>query len=511
MNYKIIEWQNNRLRVLDQRLLPRETTYREFTDYHQVIDAIQALVIRGAPLIGLAGACGLALAAQQQTETNAEGFVDALYTAAEELRACRPTAIHLVWAIDRMLPSIEECAPKNGAERVKFLVAATNKLRDEQLAIDQAIGKAGAGLLASGDYILTHCNAGALATGGEGTALAAVKTAIAAGRRISMVICETRPMFQGARLTAWECEEAFIPYTLITDSMAAHFMKVGRINAVLVGADRIAANGDFANKIGTYALATLAKAHKIPFYVAAPCATVDLDAKTGMDIPIEEREGEEITLVMGRAMIAPERARVWNPAFDVTPASLVTAYVTERGIIAPKGVRHLFATDAKLKPHKLSPVDLRKKGQAQATPFNREAAATIQLIRRTAAEAAAKAGHLTPAKKAAQVAAGEAMERVLDRRRQKALKRLGAQEGEETKAAAAPSEAEAKKAAPKKGAEKPTPAKKKGAAPKKKAVAKKAPAKPATAKKAPVKKAPVKKAPVKKAPAAKKSAKKGKK
>jgi len=505
MNYKIIEWQNNRLRVLDQRLLPRETTYREFTDYHQVIDAIQSLVIRGAPLIGLAGACGLALAAQQQTETNAEGFVDALYTAAEELRACRPTAIHLVWAIDRMLPAVEESAAKNGAERVKHLIAATNQLREEQLVIDQALGKAGAGLLASGDYILTHCNAGALATGGEGTALAAVKTAIAAGRRISMVICETRPMFQGARLTAWECEEAFIPYTLITDSMAAHFMKVGRINAVLVGADRIAANGDFANKIGTYGLATLAKAHKIPFYVAAPAATVDLEAKTGGDIPIEEREGEEIILVMGRAMIAPERARVWNPAFDVTPASLVTAYITERGIIAPKGVRHLFATDAKLKPHKLSPVELRKKRQAQAAPFDREAAATVQLVRRTAVEAAAKAGHLTPAKKAAQVAAGEAMERVLDRRRKKALARLGAQEGTETPAPAAPAEDETKKkaAAPKKGAAKPAPASKKAPAPKKKAMAKKAPATNAPAKKAPAKKAPAKKAPVAKKPAKK--------
>jgi len=494
MNYKIIEWQNNRLRVLDQRLLPRETTYREFTDYHQVIDAIQALVIRGAPLIGLAGACGLALAAQQQTEASAEGFVDALYTAAEELRVCRPTAIHLVWAIDRMLPSVEECAAKNGAERVKHLIAATNRLREEQLLTDQALAKAGAGLLTTGDYILTHCNAGALATGGEGTALAAVKTAIAAGRRISVVICETRPMFQGARLTAWECEEAFIPYTLITDSMAAHFMKVGRINAVLVGADRIAANGDFANKIGTYGLATLARAHKIPFYVAAHTATVDLNAKTGADIPIEEREGEEITLVMGRAMVAPERARVWNPAFDVTPASLVTAYVTERGIIAPKGVRHLFATDAKLKPHKLSPVDLRKKRQADAVPFDREAAATIQLIRRTAAEAAAKAGHLTPAKKAAQVAAGEAMERVLDRRRKKALARLGAQEGGETTAAEAPAGGEEKPAAAaKKGAAKPTPAKKKTAAPKKKAAATKAPAKKAPAKKAPAAKKTVKK------------------
>ena len=494
MNYKIIEWQNNRLRVLDQRLLPRETTYREFTDYHQVIDAIQSLVIRGAPLIGLAGACGLALAAQQQTETNAEGFVDALYTAAEELRACRPTAIHLAWAIDRMLPAVEECAAKNGAERVKHMIAATNRLREEQLVIDQAIGKAGAGLLASGDYILTHCNAGALGTGGEGTALAAVKTAIAAGRRISMVICETRPMFQGARLTAWECEEAFIPYTLITDSMAAHFMKVGRINAVVVGADRIAANGDFANKIGTYGLATLAKTHKIPFYVAAPAATVDLEAKTGGDIPIEEREGEEITLVMGRAMIAPERARVWNPAFDVTPASLVTAYITERGIIAPKGVRYLFATDAKLKPHKLSPVELRKKRQAQATEFDREAAATVQLVRRTAVEAAAKAGHLTPAKKAAQVAAGEAMERVLDRRRKKALARIGAKESGETPAAEAPAaSAEKPAAAPKKGAAKPAPAKKKSAVAKKKAVAKKVPAKKAPTTKASAKKKTAKK------------------
>ncbi|PIW82839.1 MAG: S-methyl-5-thioribose-1-phosphate isomerase, partial [Nitrospirae bacterium CG_4_8_14_3_um_filter_70_85] len=339
MNHKIIEWQNNRLRVLDQRLLPRETTYREFTDYHQVIDAIQSLVIRGAPLIGLAAVCGLALEAQQQAEASAERFVDALYTAAEELRACRPTAIHLAWAIDRILPLVDECATKTGGERIKRMIQATNQLRDEQVEIDQAISKAGAPLLAAGDYVLTHCNAGALATGGEGTVLAIVKGAIAGGRRVSVVICETRPMFQGARLTAWECEESYIPYTLITDSMAAHFMKVGRINAVIVGADRIAANGDVANKVGTYGLATLAKAHRIPFYVAAPAATVDLDAKSGADIPIEEREGDEITLVMGRAMVAPERARVWNPAFDITPAALVTAYITERGIISAKGLR----------------------------------------------------------------------------------------------------------------------------------------------------------------------------
>jgi len=430
MNHKIIEWQNNRLRVLDQRLLPRETTYREFTDYHQVIDAIQSLVIRGAPLIGLAAVCGLALEAQQQAEASAERFVDALYTAAEELRACRPTAIHLAWAIDRILPLVDECATKTGGERIKRMIQATNQLRDEQVEIDQAISKAGAPLLAAGDYVLTHCNAGALATGGEGTVLAIVKGAIAGGRRVSVVICETRPMFQGARLTAWECEESYIPYTLITDSMAAHFMKVGRINAVIVGADRIAANGDVANKVGTYGLATLAKAHRIPFYVAAPAATVDLDAKSGADIPIEEREGDEITLVMGRAMVAPERARVWNPAFDITPAALVTAYITERGIISAKGLRLLLATEAKLKPHRLSPVELRKKRQTTATPFDPDAAATVRLVRRTAAEAAAKAGSLTPAKQAAHEAAGEAMERVLDKRRQKALAGLGVAEEE---------------------------------------------------------------------------------
>jgi methylthioribose-1-phosphate isomerase len=498
MNYKMIEWQNNRIRVLDQRLLPRETTYREFTDHYQVIDAIQTLVIRGAPLIGISAAMSLALVAQTKTDADAHAFLEAFHAAAAALRQARPTAVNLAWAIDQMVPIGEGCAAKSGPERVKILLAAANKLRDADIATNEAIGKAGAPLLNSGDYVLTHCNAGALATAGYGTAMGVVRAAIAAGRRISVVITETRPMFQGARLTAWECDEDNIPYTVITDSMAAHFMRVGRINAVIVGADRIAANGDFANKIGTYSLAVLANAHRIPVYVAAATSTVDPNAKTGADIPIEEREKEEITLVMGRTMITPERARVWNPAFDVTPAALVTAFITERGILSPKGLKLIDATEAKLKPYKLSSTDLRKKRQASETQFDAKAAETVSITRRTAADALARSGRLTPAKQAAQEAAGEAMERVLHRKKEAALKRLGdagEEELEEVEPAPEPEAGAKVKSPARKGAEQKAsakkkpgvrPAGKKTAASSKKAGAKSAPKKPA--KKAPGKK-----------------------
>jgi methylthioribose-1-phosphate isomerase len=490
MNHKMIEWQNNRIRVLDQRLLPRETTYREFTDHYQVIDAIQTLVIRGAPLMGIAGAMSLALVAQGKIDADRDTFLEAFFTAAEALRRARPTAVNLTWAIDQMIAIGEACAGKPGPERVKAILAAANKLRDADITTNEAIGKAGAPLFNSGDYVLTHCNAGALATAGYGTALGVVRAAVSSGKRISVVITETRPMFQGARLTAWECDEENIPYTVITDSMAAHFMKVGRINSVIVGADRIAANGDFANKIGTYSLAVLANAHKIPLYVAAPVSTVDLTAKSGADIPIEEREKEEITLVMGRTMITPERARVWNPAFDITPAALVTAYITERGLVSPRGIKFIDGSEAKLKPHRLSSTDLRKRRQATETPFDAKAAETVSVTRRTTAEALAKAGKLTPAKQAAQEAAGEAMERVLHRKKQQALVRLGdtgEEAGEEGEAgadvppAAKPKPA-AKKATPKKkAAEKP--ASKKKVPAKKTAAAKTTAAKKATAKK----------------------------
>jgi len=494
MNHKMIEWQNNRIRVLDQRLLPRETTYREFTDYYQVIDAIQTLVIRGAPLMGIAAAMSLALVAQSKIEADREAFLEAFLTAADALRRARPTAVNLAWAIDQMIAVGEACAGKPGPERVKAILAAANKLRDTDIATNEAIGKAGAPLFNSGDYVLTHCNAGALATAGYGTALGVVRAAIAGGKRLSVVITETRPMFQGARLTAWECDEDNIPYTVITDSMAAHFMKIGRINAVIVGADRIAANGDFANKIGTYSLAVLANAHKIPLYVAAPVSSIDLTAKTGADIPIEEREKEEIILVMGRTMITPERARVWNPAFDVTPASLVTAYITERGIVSPRGIKLIEGSEAKLKPHRLSSTDLRKRRQATETPFDAKGAETISVTRRTTAEALAKAGKLTPAKQAAQEAAGEAMERVLHRKKQQALVRLGDtgdEAGDEGEAGAEVPPAGKAKSAPKKAVAKKAVTKKNAA---EKPAAKKAPAKkPAPARSAAAKKAPAKK------------------
>jgi len=495
MNHKMIEWQNNRIRVLDQRLLPRETTYREFTDYYQVIDAIQTLVIRGAPLMGIAGAMSLALVAQSKIEADRETFLEAFLTAADALRRARPTAVNLAWAIDQMITVGEACAGKAGPERVKAILAAANKLRDADIATNEAIGKAGAPLFNSGDYVLTHCNAGALATAGYGTALGVVRAAISGGKRLSVVITETRPMFQGARLTAWECDEDNIPYTVITDSMAAHFMKIGRINAVIVGADRVAANGDVANKIGTYSLAVLANAHKIPLYVAVPVSTIDLTANSGADIPIEEREKEEIILVMGRTMITPERARVWNPAFDVTPAALVTAYITERGILSPRGIKLIEGSEAKLKPHRLSSTDLRKRRQATETPFDTKAAETISVTRRTTAEALAKAGKLTPAKQAAQEAAGEAMERVLHRKKQQALVRLGDtadEAGEEGESGPDVPPTGTTKPSPKKAAAKKAPAKKKAAeqpTAKKKVPAKKpAPAKPAATKKAAAKK-----------------------
>jgi methylthioribose-1-phosphate isomerase len=319
-----IRWRGEALELLDQRLLPREIRYVACLTAHDVAVAIRDMVVRGAPAIGVAAAFGLALAAQRG---------DDLTSAAAELRASRPTAVNLGWAIDRML-----LADDFADEAVRMF--------DEDIAANRRIGRYGAELLGSSATVLTHCNAGALATAGYGTALGVIRAAVESGKRIAVFADETRPYLQGARLTAWELQQDGIDVTLITDSMAGHFFQQGRFDAVIVGADRIAANGDTANKIGTYTVAVLAGAHGVPFYVAAPWSTIDARCADGSSIPIEERSAAEVTQIAG-IDIAPAGVAVRHPAFDVTPARLITAIITDRGIVrAPyeSGIAALAAT-----------------------------------------------------------------------------------------------------------------------------------------------------------------------
>ncbi len=301
--------------VLDQRRLPGEETYLEVRSAHEMADAIASMVVRGAPAIGIAAAYGLAL-----TEGSQEPFLGA----ADRLRRARPTAVNLAWAVDRMLEA---------REGGLGLVEAARAIHREDVAACRAIGAHGAALLPEGCTVLTHCNAGALATGGYGTALGVVRAAHAMGRIRGVIADETRPYLQGARLTAWELQKDGIPVTLATDGMAAHLMKRGLVDAVVVGADRVAKNGDVANKIGTYGLAILARHHGLPFYVAAPRSTLDPWTEDGACIPIEERSSDEV-VVVGGARVAPEGVTAHHPAFDVTPAGLVTAVVCEDGVVS---------------------------------------------------------------------------------------------------------------------------------------------------------------------------------
>jgi len=329
MHVEPIRWRGDALELLDQRLLPREQTYVECRDAHEVARAIRDMVVRGAPAIGVTAAFGIALAAMRG---------DDVHAAAEELRATRPTAVNLMWAIDRMMKRFLEC----GGEATAFesggcATALQNEAKSifaEDVAANRRLGQFGAALLGEKTTILTHCNAGALATAGYGTALGVVRAAVESGKRIAVFADETRPYLQGARLTAWELQQEGIDVTLITDSMAGHFFQQGKFDAVIVGADRIAANGDTANKIGTYTVAVLAKAHGVPFYIAAPLSTIDRDCPSGASIPIEERSRDEVVM-MGGTSIAPEGVAVRHPAFDVTPASLITAIITDRGVLHP--------------------------------------------------------------------------------------------------------------------------------------------------------------------------------
>jgi methylthioribose-1-phosphate isomerase len=332
MSFRTIEWRDDKVIMIDQTRLPGEEVYNEYSDFRGVAEAIRGMVIRGAPAIGVAAAMGVALGARDIIADTYESFSKQLSNVCDVLARTRPTAVNLFWAIERMKRVAEENRDKNIASIRALLKAAAISIEQEDLAICQAIGRYGAPLIKEGATILTHCNAGGLATAGYGTALGVIRAAHEDGKKILVFADETRPWLQGSRLTAWELMKDGIPVTLISDNMAGHFMKKGEIEVCIVGADRIAANGDTANKIGTYAVAVLAKENRIPFYVAAPISTLDLSLRHGDDIPIEERNAREVTHVQGVA-IAPEGITVRNPAFDVTPARYITGIITEKGVV----------------------------------------------------------------------------------------------------------------------------------------------------------------------------------
>jgi len=332
------------LSLLDQTLLPARVKYLAVRDLPAIVDAIRRLAVRGAPAIGCAAAYGMVLGVRDQVESRPAAFRRRLATVRARLAESRPTAVNLCWAIDRSRALAEEllAAGEPLPAVVARLLAEAHAIRAEDERLCIAIGEHGARLLGNDACVLTHCNAGALATGGIGTALAVVYRAVAGGKRIRVLADETRPLLQGARLTCWELQQAGIEVTVICDNASASAMQRGVVDCVVVGADRIAANGDVANKIGTYGVAVLARAHRIPFYVAAPTTTIDIATATGAGIPIEERRAEEVVAGFG-ARTAPRGVDVWNPAFDVTPAKYVTAIITERGVVRPPYRRGIAA------------------------------------------------------------------------------------------------------------------------------------------------------------------------
>ena len=332
---RTIEWDpSGTVKLIDQRKLPLEYVIVEYDDYHDVATAIQDMYIRGAPAIGAAAAFGLALAGQQSRATTPEGVRADLEAAAEVLRRTRPTAVNLFWAIDRMLRRARAWQGTKASELVQALIDEAQRIADEDVEINKRMGAHGAALIEDGFHILTHCNAGALATVDYGTALAVIRAAHEQDIQIHVWVDETRPRLQGARLTSWELMRDGIPMTLIADNVAGHLMRTGQVDIVLVGSDRTAANGDVANKIGTYKLAVLAKENGIPFYAVVPTSTIDLSLPTGDDIPIEQRSSDEVTHV-GDCQIAPDGVPVLNVAFDVTPHRYVTGIITENGIAYP--------------------------------------------------------------------------------------------------------------------------------------------------------------------------------
>jgi len=331
MAVKTIQWKNDRVVMLDQRLLPHKEVYRVCRDYQEVAQAIREMVIRGAPAIGVAAAMGVALgAAKAQVKTFDRDFERIFLT----LSKTRPTAVNLFWALERMR-KIYTVNRSRGVDVVKRLLKdEAQAIYKEDIAANKQLGKFGAQMLRNARHLMTHCNAGALATAGYGTALGVMRALKESGREFDVFVNETRPFLQGARLTAWELKKEKIPATLITDSMAGYVMQTGKVDAVVVGCDRVAANGDVANKIGTYTIAVLAKRHGIPFYVAGPTSSIDLNCPSGKEIPIEQRDAKEVSHIFGKAL-APKGTKVFNPAFDVTSHDLISAIITEKGVIQP--------------------------------------------------------------------------------------------------------------------------------------------------------------------------------
>jgi methylthioribose-1-phosphate isomerase len=331
MSVNTIEWRNDAVRMIDQRLLPGREVIRVYRDWRGVAGAIRTMVIRGAPAIGVAAAMGVALGIRGLSGARAR---TRFAQVAKVLRATRPTAVNLAWAVERMGQVVELGLGLDAAHLFRRLRDEALAIYEEDLAANRSLGRFGATLLADPATVLTHCNAGALATAGYGTALGVVRAAREAGKKVVVIADETRPFLQGARLTAWELHKDHIPVTVIADNMAASVIRSGGVSCVVVGTDRTAANGDVANKIGTYPLAVMARRHGVPFYVAAPLSSIDLECSSGAEIPIEERSADEITHLGGRR-ITPKGVKVFNPAFDVTPAELITAIITERGIAYP--------------------------------------------------------------------------------------------------------------------------------------------------------------------------------
>jgi len=329
-SFKTIEWKDNKVIMIDQTKLPNEEVYLKCQTYEDVADAIKRMVIRGAPAIGVAAAMGIALGAIKIETRDRAKFLGEVNKITDVILATRPTAVNLFWAGKRMLRVLDE--QEGNIDQIKTrLVQEANNILEEDIEICRNIGRIGAELIKDNSVVLTHCNAGALATAGYGTALGVVRCAYEAGKNIKVIATETRPILQGARLTAWELHKDGIPVSLITDNMVGHIMSKGMVDAVVLGADRIARNGDFANKIGTYSISVLAKSHGIPFYVAAPISTIDYDCPEGSSIPIEERNTAEVTHILGNR-IAPD-VNVYNPAFDITPSENVSSIITEKAIV----------------------------------------------------------------------------------------------------------------------------------------------------------------------------------
>jgi methylthioribose-1-phosphate isomerase len=376
---KVVSWDKagQHVLMLDQRLLPQQVEYLSLHTVAEVADGIRGMAVRGAPAIGIAAAYGMVLSARSVAATTPQQWLATMQSDAALLRSTRPTAVNLAWALERMLTVARDLTQQAGtADFATARAAWQETLLAEAVEIDREdewmcrqMGDFGADLVQPGASVLTHCNAGGLATGGYGTAVGVIRSAWARDKKLHVFVDETRPLLQGARLTAWELTQEGIPYTLITDNMAGYFMRAGKVDLVVVGADRICANGDVANKIGTYSVAVLAAHHKIPFYVAAPFSTIDLTLPSGDRVEIEQRDPREVTHIMGKADVAPTSAQAANPAFDITPHELIAAIITERGVLRPPYDRSLAeAARQMVKPP--APVPLREASACETLHLN---------------------------------------------------------------------------------------------------------------------------------------------